>query len=932
MFYKFLVFALLFSLTNFSFLSAQELPFDPTVHKGILENGLEYYIQKNTKPAQRAELRLVIKAGSLQEDENQLGLAHFVEHMAFNGTKNFAKNDLVDFLELTGTRFGADLNAYTSFAETVYQLQVRTDSSALLDQGLLILQDWASAITFEAEEIEKERGVVISEWRNRLSPDQRIQQQTYPVVYQGSRFAERLPIGKPSIIENASKSTIQQFYKDWYRPELMAVIVVGDVDIEKMEAQIKATFKDLKNPEVPRERKTYTLPFHEGIRSIVATDKEAPFTQIQLLIKQKAVKTNTRSGLQKRLAFQLYNRMLGARLYELQQTGNPPFTFATSAYNGSLGDTDSYFISAFVGADKAEAGFAAVFQETIRAWQHGFTSTELDRVKKEVLIAAERNLKEKDNRKSNQLASSLVYHFLQDNPVLSPASYLKEIQALLQTIPLAQINDLPKDWIQKDNRTLVITGPEKDQDILPSAKSLETLMDSIEQTQQTPYIDQVSTAPLFDLTLNPRETVQEQYFEAFDVHEWQLENGVKVILKPTQFKADEILMQSFSPGGHSNASLEDYHSATAAVTIASLSGLNNFSSPDLYKKLNGKKVNVGPYINELFEGISGSASPDDLETLFQLTYLHCTAPRFEQTALDGYRDRQANVLKNITINPYYYFANVQTKVKYQDHPRRQGIPTMEDLAQIDLAKAESFYKDRFADASDFTFVFVGNFSIENIKPLILKYLGNLPKTERKDQFQDLGIRLAPGKIDTLITRGTAPKSIVDLTFHGDFDYTGKNRYEFNAMLAVLRIQLREQLREELGGVYGVNVTGFNTKRPNPFYRIGIRFNTDPSEVDTLIQTSYKVIKDLQKNGPSTTDLQKVKETQIQSRIKAEQENSYWMAQLMYRYQDEMPLKGAANSAFRAKVEALTAKDIQQAAQTFFNFEQQIQMVLMPEKE
>ncbi|MEM6378975.1 MAG: insulinase family protein, partial [Bacteroidota bacterium] len=338
-----------------------------------------------------------------------------------------------------------------------------------------------------------------------------------------------------------------------------------------------------------------------------------------------------------------------------------------------------------------------------------------------------------------------------------------------------------------------------------------------------------------------------------------------------------------------------------------------------------------PYINELFEGISGSTSPDDLETLFQLIYLHFTAPRFEQTALDGYIDRQANVLQNITINPYYYFANIQSKVKYQDHPRRQGIPTMEDLNSIDIKTAESFYKDRFADASDFTFVFVGNFSIETIKPFILTYLGNLPRLDREENFKNIGASLAPGKIDTLVTKGAAPKSLVDITFHGDFDYTGKNKYELTSMLAALRIQLREQLREELGGVYGVNVSGFNTKRPAPFYRIGIRFNADPGMVDTLIQTSYKVIKDLQQNGPTETDLKKVKETQIQSRVKAEQENSYWMSQLIYRYQDEMPLSGAANSAFRSKVEALTVEDVQKAAQRYFNFEQKIEMILMPEK-
>lgn len=923
---------LFFCLLSPTCLVAQTLPFDSSVRKGKLDNGLEYFIQKNEKPANRAELRLVVHAGSLQEDPDQLGLAHFVEHMAFNGTKNFAKNELVDFLELTGTRFGADLNAYTSFAETVYQLQVRTDSSALLDQGLLILQDWASGITFAEEEIEKERGVVISEWRNRLSPDQRIQQKTYPVIYQDSRFAERLPIGDPKIIENADQATIQRFYRDWYRPDLMAVVVTGDVDVKQIEAQIKASFAGLKNPEQLRLRKDYKLPFHEGMRSVVATDKEAPFTQIRLLIKQEAVKGNDQAGFQHRLATRMYNRMLGARLYELQQTGNPPFTFASSTYGSSLGETDVYYVAAFVGADKAKAGFASVYQETVRAWQYGFTSTELERVKREILIAAERNAKEKDNRKSGQLASALVYHYLEDGPVLSPEAYLELVQSTLPTVSLEMINALPEQWAQTDNRTLTITGPEKDREQLPNPAELEELMQSIEQTQQKPYIDQVSDIPLFDQELAPAKLAKEQYFEAFDVHEWQLENGVKVVLKPTQFKADEILMQAYSPGGHSLADSENYQSAIAAITIASLSGLSSFSSPDLLKKLSGKKVNISPYINELFEGISGSTSPDDLETFFQLAYLYFTAPKFEQAALDGYLNRQENVLKNITINPYYFFSNVMTKLKYQDHPRRQGIPTMDDLAEIDVEKAQAFYQERFADASDFTFVLVGNFKVEEIKPLILKYLGNLPSTKREEKFKDLGVRLAPGQVDTIISKGAAPKSIVDLTFHGDFDYTGKNRYTFSSMLAVLRIQLREQLREELGGVYGVSVNGFSTKRPYPYYRVGIRFNTDPSMVDTLIQTTYKVIKQLQENGPSDTDLQKVKETQIQSRIKAEQENSYWMSQLTYRYQDDMPLSGAATSAFEAKVAALTVQEVQSAARQFFDFGQKMEMILMPEQD
>jgi zinc protease len=322
---------------------------------------------------------------------------------------------------------------------------------------------------------------------------------------------------------------------------------------------------------------------------------------------------------------------------------------------------------------------------------------------------------------------------------------------------------------------------------------------------------------------------------------------------------------------------------------------------------------------------------DDLEVLLQLTHLYVTNPRFSSESLEGYRQRQANILKNITDNPYYYFANVQSKVKYQNHPRRQGIPSMNDLAEIDLNVAESFYKDRFADASDFTFLLVGNFDPDTIRPLLLKYLGSLPAKNREESYRNLGIELAPGVVDTIIRRGQAPKALVDITFHGDFDYTPANRYQFASMLSVLRIKMREQLREALGGVYGVRLNGTNNRIPKEQYRITISFNTDPGELDTLVQTAFQVIQELQTNGPSDTDLQKVKETQIQSRLKAEKENSYWMAQLRYRYQNDMPLSGATTEAFRAKVAALETEDIRRAAQKYFDFEQRIKLVLLPEE-
>ncbi|HKK77770.1 MAG TPA: insulinase family protein [Saprospiraceae bacterium] len=911
-------------------LISQPLPFDPEVVSGELDNGLKYYIKQNNKPENRVELRLAIKAGSLLEDEDQLGLAHFVEHMAFNGTEHFKKNELVDFLELSGTRFGADLNAYTSFEETVYQLQARTDSTALLDQAILILSDWASGLRFDSNEIEKERGVVIAEWRNRLSPDQRLQQQFYPVLFQDSRYAERLPIGDPKIIEQADQSTIQRFYKDWYRPELMAIIAVGDIDPSQMEKRIKEQFETLKNPEKPRKRKEYRLPFHEGTRSITATDPEAPFTQIRLLIKQAALGDSTKSDFAERLKISLYNTMLGARMYELQQTANPPFTFATTAYSRNLGDTDVYNISAFVGAEQALAGFESVYRETIRAQQYGFTSTELERAKENLLTRAQQREKERANIPSGSLAAGLVSHFLKDSPVLSPEQYLELVEELLPTIDLSTINVLPQKWITTDNRSLIVTGPEKVKDQLPSPEEIEAAMQKIENSRLAPYIDQMANQALFEKELQAGTVLGEKTYEGLGVTEWKLSNGLTLVMKPTDFKEDEILIEAFSPGGHSLVDSSRYQSAMAATTLANLSGLSQFSAPDLLKKLSGRVVNISPYISEYEEGLNGNAATNDLETLLQLTHLYFTDPRFSSTSLDGYRQRQANILKNITDNPYYYFAKVQSKVKYQNHPRRQGIPTMADLAKIDLAVAETFYKDRFADASDFTFLLVGNFEPAAIRPLLLKYLGSLPAKDREETYRPLDIELTPGIVDTVIQRGQAPKALVDITFHGDFSYTPEKRYHFASMLAVLRIKMREQLREELGGVYGVRLNGTNSRIPDPKYRITISFNTDPGELDTLVQTAFRVIRELQSQGPEEKDVEKVKETQIQSRLKAEKENSYWMAQLRYRYKNNMPMSGATTEAFRTKVEALSAKDIQKAARQYFDFEQRIKLVLLPE--
>ncbi len=933
--------SVLFILSFFLVLPAQEsdlplsraVPTDPAIKTGELPNGMLYFIRHNEKPEDRAELRLVVRAGSLQEDPDQLGIAHFVEHMAFNGSTHFEKNELIDYLESVGSRFGPDLNAYTSFGETVYMLQARTDSLPLLEKGLLILEDWAGGVSFEPEEIDKERGVIISEWRTNLSPDQRLQQQYFPVLYQDSRYAKRLPIGDPEIIDTADHSTIRRFYRDWYRPDLMAIVAVGDFEVEWMEKELIGRFSDLKNPDNPRPRKTYDIPGHPETRVARCTDEEAAFTRIQVVYKHPEHKVEDLSAYREQLAHSLYNRMLNARLFEVQQgQSDPDFTFAYSGYGGDVGSQDIYYVSAFTAEGKALAGLRAVLIETYRAMQHGFVDSELERHKAEMLSSAEQSAKEKDKQRSGSLAARLVNYFTDARPAPDPEQILKLYRQLLPTLTLSDINPLPRKWLNQANRVMVVTGPEKEERPLPSESELTGLLEEVENIDLEPWVDEVSDAPLLSATLHPVAVASTTAFTELSVTELTLENGVKVVLKPTDFQNDQILMGSFSPGGHSLYEDDVYQSASNAGALINLAGLAEFSLPELEKKLAGKNVSAGPYISELYEGLNGSCAAEDLETMLQLTYLYFTQPRKDSIALASFLSRQRSIVENMFSNPYYYFAGAKNQIKYNNHPRRQ-MTRMKDLEEISLDQAYQIYKDRFADASDFTFVFTGNFELSEILPLLQIYLGNLPATARRESWQDVGADLTPGKIDTTIFRGKAPKSLVELIFHGDFDYQdSQKRYDFYSMVELVRIKLRESMREEKGGVYGVRVSGIAQQFPDPRYRITLSFNADPEETDMLIETAMSTLDQIRQNGASQEDLDKIRNTQRQSRIKNLKENGFWHGQLLARYRQNIPLDGIKLERYEKYVNGLSSVAIQQAAQHYFTKDNFMQILLMPEKE
>ncbi len=905
------------------------IPVDDRLTSGVLSNGVKYYIQANTKPENRAELRLAINAGSILEDEDQKGLAHFVEHMAFNGTRNFEKNDLIDYLETTGTRFGPDLNAFTSFDETVYMLQVRTDSSELFDKGMQIIRDWADGITFDHEEIDKERGVVESEWRSRLSPDQRMQNVYFPIMYQGSQYAERLPIGDPETIKHADYETIKRYYKDWYRPDLMAVVVVGDVDVANVEMQIEKLFGDIPTTSNPRPRTKFDMPMHEETLVSVVSDKEASFTNVRILYKHDKIETKTKADFRESLVRQVYNRMLGARLAEISKNPDPPFMFAYTGYGGDVGDLDTYSSFAFVPEGKASAALESLLTENKRVLLHGFTAGEMERAKKEMMEGAERNVKEMDKTESNRLVMRYVFKYLDDIATPSPTQSLTLYEEFLPTIQLDEVNVLSSKWIKDESRVVVISGPEKVDSPLPEEAEVRNMLLQVANANVDPYVDDVIEEPFFDIPLSNKSITTDETIAEVDVRHLQLENGVEVYLKKTDFKNDEILMSAESPGGSSLYDDADYFNASSAASIVSEAGVGAFSPTQMSKLLAGKNASVRPYIGTLSEGMNGSASPDDLEIMFQMIYKFFYQPRVDDEAFTSFVSKQSGVFKNLMSNPQYFFSDYVSRKKFDNHPR-VGFPSAEDWEGLDYNRAMEIYKERFGDASDFTFSFVGNFDENQMIEYIQKYLGNLPNIDRDEKWQDLGIDPLEGGIKDRFKRGEAPKTNVQMYFHGDYEYDLDNNYIMNSALAYLRIKLREALREDLGGVYGVRVSGGGSKKPKERYGITISFNADPPMTDTLIQAAKIVIQNAINEGPDDVDMTKVKETQKQGRIKSLKENRFWQNRIGQAHEDNKVFEEILLSKLEARIAGLTAEQLKGAIGQYFDYSNYMEFIMDPE--
>ncbi len=906
----------------------EPLPPDPDVVTGALDNGLRYFIHENGRPENRALLRLVVNVGSIVEDEDQLGLAHFVEHMAFNGTRNFEKSALVDYLESIGMAFGPHINAYTSFDETVYMLQLPMDDPEALVTGFQILQDWAAGQLFDPEEVDKERGVVVEEWRGRRGAMARIQDQQVPVLFEGSLYAERLPIGNPEVLETAPPETLRRFFDDWYRPGLMAVVAVGDFDASRIEGMVEEYFGELRNPESPRPRTTAEVPIDHPARVAVATDPEMPQSQVALLYKQPPQSLKTVADFRRGLLQDLYSGMLNARLDELRLQPDPPFVFAGTGRGGFVRGVDAYQMMAFVTEGGVERGMDALLTEAERVARHGFTATELERQKVEATRSYERQLAARETQESAALAARYIRVFLEDRAYPSIETEAALAEAFLPGVTLEETNALVSEGITEEGRVVLVGAPEKEGVETPSEEALNNVFASVAAKDVAPYEDAAVDAPLLPEPPTGSAVTSEEVVEAVGVTVWTLENGVRVVLKPTDFKDDEIRFAATSPGGTSLAADDVFESADVASQIVGDGGVGEFDQTALQKKLAGTVLEVRPTIAELSEGFRGSASPKDVETALQLVHLYFTAPRKDEGALGSFKALMAGFFANASSNPDMAFADTVATTMSQDHPRANVFPDPEDVERIELDAAFDFYRERFADAGDFTFYFAGAFELDAMRPLVEQYLGGLPSEGRAETWLDVGIDPPSGVIEKVVRMGVEPQSTTQIIFAGDGEYSVRERSAVAALADVLEIRLRELLREDLGGTYGVGVSGVLSYRPDEEYRVSIDFGSAPDRADELAAVVFEEIERLKTDGPDAETVAKVRETQRRAKETSLRQNSYWINQM--RSFDQQG-RDYADIPSYDQIEAWSAADVRAAAQRYLRLDQYAKFVLLPEE-
>jgi zinc protease len=909
----------------------QSLPIDPEATLGTLPNGVKYYIRPNPKPAHRVEMRLVVKAGSVLEDADQQGLAHFVEHMLFEGTRNFPRQGVIQFLGALGLGIGPDANAVTSFDDTQYTLRLPTDAPDVLDRGLLVLEDWAHAATFDEAAIERERGIVLSEWRQHLGATERTFDKVRGVQLEGSRYASRPPIGDPDVIQKATREQLVRFYRDWYRPNLMAVIVVGDIDRGEVVRMVKAHFTTLTNPTPQRVRPSFDVPERPGTRYTIVTDKEATATSVSLSNLRPSRRQDTVGGYRQIMMDQMFGDMLDARLDELAQMENPPFLRVTAerALFPTPRTKDEAVLEALVPNDGAARGLETLITELQRVTRFGFTATELARAKQAMMLSYERSVTESPDRESASRADEYTRNFLQSEALPTIWQELAFHRRFIPGITLAEINALAAQWFPEQNRLVIVTAPEGTGVKLPTQAELSAAVRRGAAKTVTRYVDIDAGQALMDAKPMPGTIVKTVARPEAGVTEWTLSNGARVVLKPTTFKEDQILFRATAPGGSSLASDADSAAARVADDVVAAGGVGRFNAPTVDKILSGKAVVVSPFIGELNQGMVGGSTPQDLDAMFQLLHLRFTQPRADAGAFAAFVSQAKGLLANQQASPDIVFDQAVDAALSKNHIRRQPL-TQATVDHLDLQKSLAFYKARFADASAFTFVFVGSFTPEMLKPFVETYVASLPATHAGETWKDPGVTLPTGIVDKKIEKGIAPKSEVAIVFSGPFVYDDAHVLALRAMTMVLESRLFDSIRQELGGTYSIGADPAMQKYPQPQYTVRIDWTSDPARTNALVQRVFEEIRYVRDLSFSRDQVSRIRAAMQREFEQNAQNNGYLLNQISARYENGDGSDVGAVMSLPDRIQQLTGAEIHEAAVKYLDLDNYVKVTLMPE--
>jgi len=924
-------------LTAAGMLSAQsnmdaKLPMDPNVRTGKLENGLTYYVRHNEEPKDRASFYIVQNVGAILENDNQNGLAHFLEHMAFNGTENFPGKGVLNYLEKYGVAFGRNINAYTNVDETVYNLSnIPTSNENLLDSALLVLHDWSNYLSLTGEEIDNERGVIHEEWRTRRSGGMRAYLEQNKVIYKGSKYAKRDVIGSLDVIDNFDHKVIRDFYHDWYRTDLQAIVVVGDVDAEKFEQKIKEMFAHIPAVKDAKERVYYDVPGNKEPIVGIITDPEVSNYKFDIFYKHKATPFQEKNLKYYRNSIieDLYSSILGDRLNELLQKGDAPFINGWGAYYNRARKMDVYHNSVTLKEGNLLGGTETFLNEIERANRHGVVATELERAKTEMLSRIEKQYKDRNKQHNDRLVQGYKRHYLVNEPVPGIEFEFEAMKKLLPGISADEVNAFSKKWMTKENVVITFTAPEKEGIELPTEAQLLSLVEKVKNADLKPYVDKVITEPLIAEMPKAGVVKKEAKLNDFDATEWTLANGAKVVVKKTDFKENEIRLQAFSKGGNSLYGVEDLASAEMAGGFIANFGLGQFDQTSLQKLLTGKSVRVSPYIGELTEGFSGNSSVKDFETLLQLVHMYFVAPRFDKDAFTALKGRYMAYVANMGSDVNKAFRD-SVSVTTTDHNPRTILFNTDMIASLNLETMKRVYQERFVDASDFTFVFVGNIDAEKAKPMIETYLGSIKDIDREETWKDTGVDYP--KKDTynhFAREMETPKTTIHIDLHGDIKYSRENSIMMDIVAELLDKRYTDVIREQEGGSYGVGVRASVDKLPREEYNLIVRFDTDPAKADKLKGIVYEEIQALFTKGVKEDDLVEAKENFIKEYQENLRKNGYWINAINHYYiYDESVL---SLEDYEKMINSITKEKVEKFAKKYFAKTGKVEIVMSPKE-